>query len=331
MKSIYVKDLDKGMTLGGETFAIQEAQLAETKSGKPYYRLTLVDKTGSVSGQIWSDNFDQIEKKALKPGNVVAIEASVDEYRGALQLNISKATGVDESALDEFIEASDHDLDELWQLLEKHIGKIERKDLQEFFAKLFGDKNIKIMFKTRPAAEFVHHSFQGGLLEHVVEMLEMMEPMQQFYPEANYDLVRAGIILHDIGKLKELDIVGTVVQRTTEGHLIGHLIKSYELVANVGKDILEDETMLNLKHIILAHHGRLEYGSPVKPATIEAAMVNVLDEASSGVRIYQKLLRKNSGNDEDFTEYDKILGTRVYKGLLHEQSNDLTEGQGSLL
>lgn len=314
MKTVYISDFSKGMSITGDTFAVQVANLQETKSGKPYYRVTLVDKSGSINGQIWSDNIPNIEKNSLKPGKVVSIEATVEDYKGALQLNIQRVSGVDETALDEYIEASEFDLDELWVILEEHINSIKDKSLKTFIGKIFEDEDMKRRYKTRPAAEYVHHSFQGGLLEHVVEMLELSKAFRKFYPLVNYDLVIVGIIMHDIGKLVELDIVGTVVQRTKEGHLIGHLIKSYDMALEYGKDILDEETLINLRHIILAHHGIQEYGSPVVPATIEAAMVHATDEASTRVRIFQKVLKKHESSDEEFTEWDRILGTRVYKG-----------------
>lgn len=322
MKEVYVKDLSKGMTLDGETFAVKELNKLETKNGKPYYKVSLIDKTGDITGQIWSDNIPNVEKGSLTPGNVVIIDAIVEEYRGAAQLNISRVNKVDETALDEFIEASDFDLDELWGMLEEHITSVEDSEIKDFLVSIFADKEIAAKYKTRPAAEYVHHSFHGGLLEHVVEMLELAKSMRMFYKEVNYDYVIAGIILHDIGKLFELDIEGTVVQRTTEGYLIGHLVKSYEFLYEHGKDKLSDEHILNLKHIILSHHGVLEYGSPVVPATIEASMVNAVDEASTKVRIFQKILRKNENSSELFAPWDNILKTRVYRGPGALKSDD---------
>ncbi|MCA9380068.1 hypothetical protein KC675_02710, partial [Candidatus Dojkabacteria bacterium] len=113
MKTYYTSDLQKGMSLNGETFAVKEVQLTETKAKKPYYRVTLIDKTGSISGNIWGDKFSQIEKSSLKVGKVVVIDAVVEEFKGALTLNIERVNGVSEAVLDEYVEGSDFDLDEL--------------------------------------------------------------------------------------------------------------------------------------------------------------------------------------------------------------------------
>jgi len=312
MKKYYIKDLSKGMTLNGETFAVQEVKKAETKNGKPYYRVKLIDKSGDINAQIWSEAISNVDQGGLKVGKVIMIDASVEDYRGTLQLNISKATSVSESDLDEYLESSDFDLDDLWKTLENYIAKVENVNIKKFLEAIFYDKFIKDNYKTHPAAEYVHHSFHGGLLEHVVEMLDLTVPISKYYKEADFDLVTAGIILHDIGKLYELQIEGTVVQRTKEGYLVGHLVKSYELLLKFGEKILDEEQLINLKHIVLSHHGILEYGSPVVPATIEAAIVHAVDEASTSIRIFQKVIRKNSNKKESFSDWDPILKTRVY-------------------
>jgi 3'-5' exoribonuclease len=314
MKTYYVKDLQKGLVLTNESFAVKSVESAQTKDKKAYYKLILIDKTGEVKGQIWSDNFANIQKPALIPGNVIMINGTVDEYKGSLQINILTASKLDDNLLDEYMEASDFDLDELWEDLQKHIDSVKDPQISEFLKKLFTDKEISRRYKTYPAAEYVHHAFQGGLLEHVVEMLDLAQPLKKYYPEANYDFITAGIIMHDIGKLYELEPIGVVVQRTTEGYLEGHLVKSFEILLGKGRGILNEANMLLLKHIILAHHGFLEFGSPVLPATIEAVIVSYLDQLSTKARIFQKLIRKNMGNDQLFTEWDKLIGTRIYLG-----------------
>lgn len=320
MKTYYISDLQKGMSLLGETFAIRGVQLTETKAKKPYYRVSLIDKTGSISGNIWGDNFPNIEKSALKTGKVVVIDATVEEYKGSLMLNITRTNTVSEATLDEYIEGSDFDLDELFTQLTGYIEKIEDKKLKEYLEHIFSDKDFANKFKTMPAAEYVHHSFRGGLLEHVVEMLDLMQPLRTYYPEADFDLVTAGVILHDIGKLVELNVVDTVVQRSAKGYLLGHIALGLEFLCKDIDNYLTDEKSMLLKHIILSHHGSLEFGSPVVPSTIEASIVSQLDSTSSQVRIVQKVLRKNKNREDNFSEWDKILQTKVYQS---RQTEDL--------
>lgn len=313
MKTYYVSDLQKGMSLQGETFALREVQLTETKAKKPYYRISLIDKTGSVNGNIWGDKFGSIEKSALKTGKVVMVDAIVEEYKGSLMLNIDRVSGVSEATLDEYIEGSDFDLDELFTNLTDYIEKIEDKKIQEYLKSIFSDKDFANKYKTMPAAEYVHHSFRGGLLEHVVEMIDLMQPLRKYYPEADFNLATAGVILHDVGKLHELYVADTVVQRSKEGYLLGHIALGLEFVSKTAGEFLSDEKFMLLKHIILSHHGSLEYGSPVVPSTLEAAIVSQLDSMSSQVRIFQKIVRKNKNREDNFSEWDNILRTKVYQ------------------
>lgn len=319
MKTCYVNDLQKGMSLLGETFAVKEVQQTETKAKKPYYRVSLIDKTGTIEGNIWSDNFPNLEKSALKVGRVVMIDATVEEYKDSLNLNITKVSSVNESTLDEYIEGSDFDLDELLDKVVTYISEIEDKEIKGYLESLFSDKEFVTKFKTMPAAEFVHHSFRGGLLEHVTEMLDLAQPLRSYYPEANFDLVTAGVILHDIGKLQELEVVEMVVQRSKAGSLIGHIALGFEFVSNTAKEYLNEEKLLILKHIILSHHGSLEFGSPVVPSTLEAAIVNQLDLTSSQVRLFQKIIRKSKNKSGDFTQWDKYIGTRIYKAQQQDE------------
>jgi 3'-5' exoribonuclease len=318
MKNIYVADLKKSDILTDELFAIQNIERLQTKDGKPYVRVFLTDKTGTIVAQIWSDNLANVERGALEKGAVIMIDAKVEEFKGNLQLSISKAKKVSEQFIDDFVEGSQFKIEDMWEKLEKYIKSIKDENISKFLDILFSDNNLKTKFKIYPAAEYVHHSFQGGLLEHVVEMIDISEPMKIYYPKANFDIIYAGIILHDIGKLLELNAVGMAIQRTVEGHLLGHLIKSYELLIEKGTGVLNDQNMLALKHVVLSHHNELEYGSPVKPVTLEAMIVSKIDYLSSQTRMLQRVLDSNSVDEMGFTEYDRILGNKAYTGFIQK-------------
>jgi 3'-5' exoribonuclease len=322
MKTIYVKDLAPSMNITNEGFAIKSVEMSQTKDNKPFYKLILMDRTGEIKGQIWSDNLKRIEKNTLKAGNVILVDALIEDYKGVLQMNIFNAKKIDETSLSEYMEASDFKTDDLWEEFNSFIEKIKDSQIKSFIKNIFKDEETVRKYKTSPGAEFVHHAYRSGLIEHVLEMLNCAEPLKKFYPEANFDLITAGIILHDIGKLFELEPTGVSVQRTKEGYLIGHVIKSYEVLLKMGTE-LDENTLLNLKHIILSHHGVLEFGSPILPATIEAIIVTHLDQLSSKAKIFQKVIRKNSSNIQDFAEFDRITGSRIYLGnILKETLED---------
>ena len=314
MKTYYVKDLQKGLVINNESFAVKLSETGTTKDGKAYYKLLLIDKTGEIKAQVWNDKIPNVEKGCLKPGNIVMINGTVEDYRGVLQLNVFGASRVSESKVSDYMEASDFDIDELWTDLNNHISSIKSPDIQTLMAKTLADADLVRKFRTYPAAEYVHHDFQGGLLEHVVEMMDTVQPLRRFYPEANFDLVIVGIFFHDIGKLWELEPVGVTIERTNEGYLMGHLVKSFEVFSQLASGTLKPETMLSIQHIILAHHGSKDFGSPVVPASIEAAIVFGVDYLSTKIRIFQKVLRKNTENEGFFSETDKFIGGKVFLG-----------------
>ncbi len=242
------------------------------------------------------------------------INGTVEDYRGVLQLNIFGASRVSESSVADYMEASAFNLDDLWAQLLAHIDSIQAPEIKKLLAKVLTDADLVRKYKTYPAAEYVHHDFQGGLLEHVVEMMDVAQPLKKYYPEANFDLVITGIFFHDIGKLWELEPVGVTTQRTNEGYLMGHLVKSFEVFTNLAEGVLTQEQKLSLQHIILSHHGTREYGSPVIPASIEASIVYSIDVLSTRIRIFQKVLRKNAETEGDFSETDKFVGGKVFLG-----------------
>jgi len=312
MKSIYVKDIRKNDFLTDVSFAVQEFERLQTKDGKPYNKILLTDRTGSITGFVWSDNIANIDRGALTKGGVVSIDAKVEEFKNALQLNIQRASKVSEQYIEDFIEGSQFKTNDLWEKLESHIAKIKDESIKKLIDKLFADEEIKKKFMYSPAAEYVHHGFQSGLLEHVVEMLDIAHSIEDYYKDANFDLVRCGIIFHDIGKIYELAQTGVVTYRTTEGYLLGHLIIGFELLLKFATGVVDDKTLLALKHIVISHHGEFEFGSPIKPATMEAMIVYHVDVMSSQVRTMDRAKKSKFVDDQGFTEFDRIVGSKVY-------------------
>jgi len=314
MKSIFIKDIKSSDILSQELFAIQNYEKLQTKDGKSYVRLYLIDKTGTITGNIWADNLANIERGSLEKGSVIMIDAKAEDFKGVTQLNIQKINKVTEHFVDDFIEGSQFSQEELWERLTKHLSNIKNENFKKLIDKLFSDSEIKTRFTYFPAAEYIHHGFQSGLLEHVVEMLDISTSMENYYKEANFDIIRTGIIFHDIGKIFELIRTGVVMERTIEGYLIGHLILSYETLIKFSTGILNDDELLALKHVVLSHHGTREFGSPVIPATLEATIVYHIDVLSSQTKSLERVTKTKAIDEKGFTEFDRILGTKVYVG-----------------
>lgn len=311
MKTQFVNQLADGALLENEIFAIQEFARHKDKNGNPYLRLVLQDKTGDIAAKIWSDSLSKCKITEESIGNVIEITGTVSSYKGKPQITIKICSETEDYDLEDLIQVSDKGLDDLFNKIKKYAESIRDKYLLRLFENLFNDKKLVRKFKEAPAAEMIHHDFVGGLMEHIVELLEVSDSITKLYPDANADLVKAGIILHDIGKVEEIERVGTVFSKTKKGRLIGHLAIGIEITREHLPQDFPDELWLNLWHILLSHHGLLEYGSPVVPKTIEAAIVHELDRMSAQVQQYAKELAL-SGEGREFSDYARILGTQVY-------------------
>ncbi len=312
MTKLFVKDLKKNIELQGEPFALLDFKKNTAKNGSEYYRIELGDKTGSVFGNVWNDNIQNIDFDVFEVGKIISIYGRCEEYKGSIQVNIL-SIGVKETYdIADFLKISDKDPEKMWSELQEHIKNIEDPDIHELLSLLFQDLDISNKFKTHPAAKSIHHAFRHGLLEHVLEMLTCCDALLSFYPEANKSLVKIGIIFHDIGKLFEMETNGISTEKTREGKLLGHVVQGYNFFNKIVKDTFPMLKKLKIEHIILSHHGILEFGSPVVPMTLEAKIVNQLDEMSSKIRQYQRILSENKDIEAEFSPRDFILGTEIY-------------------
>ncbi len=334
MKSIYVKDLFKGQFVEFEPFAVFEVQRGEDKNKNPYLNLLIGDKTGKVPAKVWAETIAKIQKGVLKTDAVVRFSGRVDEFKGNLQLTVMEVKPVDEHKLDDFIAASKYDPQKLITEVEDAIAQIKNQTLQKVLWDFFGDKEFKRKFMFWPAGNTVHHDFQSGLLQHVVEMLKISESLRYFYPDLNYDVLIAGVILHDSGKTEELS-GGLSSQYTKIGGLLGHIsIGSQMFTERAKKHNLDEDTMLHVNHLILSHHGMLEFGSPILPSTPEAIALYHIDGVSSKTRAALKAVDEIS-SDNDFGKPNYWLeGARFWKNHNKEvqdnYENDDSQDQMSL-
>ena len=323
-KQIFIKDLKPNMQVNDEIFAVEAINIHKTRNGDPYYRLTLQDKTGDIGARIWQDYFPYCNIKDLKPGKVVAVDFETTEYNGKLQMVITRLRILNEGdyILGELIQSSDKDIDTMWEKFNRVIDSVENPHIKQLLKNIFSDPDIAERFKYSPAAEKVHHDFIGGLLEHTLEVLRYALTIAKDYPQADKDIVIAGAMLHDIGKIYELGIEKASVIRTKVGYLIGHITLGVELILKYMPDDFPEELKVAILHIVLSHHTELEYGAVVKPATIEAAIVAMADVSSSTVRQFQKEITTKKPDELGFGQYHPFLGTKIYFG---EKQNKIKE------
>lgn len=189
---------------------------------------------------------------------------------------------------------------------------LEDKEVKDLIKDIFSDSDLKEKFKTAPAAELVHHDYVGGVLEHVYDMLRFSVPYKEIYPQIRYSELVFGIIFHDIGKIYELSQSGVALSRTMSGYLIGHISQGYGLIEKKIPKEFNEFKKDRLLHMILSHHGQLEYGSPIKPMTLEALALSIIDIASSQLEIAVKHIEQNEVDERGKTAFNRHLETSFF-------------------
>jgi 3'-5' exoribonuclease len=316
----FIDQLQEGVPVQ-QFFLVRQAESRTDKTGKPYLSLVLGDKSGAIVARVWSD----ILKKCPGPfaaGDFVGVKGQVDSYKQELQLNVKYlettesigARGGDLSAFDPelLLQATPYDREQLWlelrHLVEAHI----RPPLGELVRRLLERYREELM--VCPAARVYHHPYLGGLLEHTWFVARHILASLAVYPDLNPDLALAGAILHDLGKVKEI-ANPAAPELTVPGQLLGHIVLGWEMVREEARAMeFPDPTLLiQLEHIILAHHGAVEFGSPILPKTREALLVNVLDDLDAKLKMMSSHLEGDSGEGE-FTSFHRVLQRGLYKG-----------------
>jgi 3'-5' exoribonuclease len=317
MKNIFVENLKPGISFFDEEFAIKNIQNKITKNGKPYLDLELSDKTGSIKAKVWSEAIAKVGE--LKAGSVYAFDGAVQNDSYGLGASITKATEVDNIDTSAFVPKSSKDVSSMKLEFESYIERIKNKHLKKLVWDTLDDEMYQRFLKS-PAAYYIHHAYENGLLEHTLDMLKMSEPIKDAYPKINYDLLLTGIIFHDLGKVFEYSL-GTAVGVTTEGKLLGHIFMGAEYVKSKADKGMPKELLDEVIHMILAHQGQLEFGSPIKPKTTEAVALYHLDDASTKINAAYHVIH-GLEKDTEFAPYHKQLGVELYRSsYLDELTN----------
>lgn len=272
-------------------FLIHKAIQGVTGQGKPYLTLYLKDKSGDLEAKVWTVTEDDI--KALTPETLVRIKGDVIDYRGRIQMKVNQfkvATPEDGVKLEHFLESAPLSEDDMMNELMDYLLEIENAKLQRVTRLLL--KKHQNEFMTFPAASSNHHNFVSGLLYHVLTMLKQAKALCDIYPSLNKGLLYSGIILHDLGKVKELS--GPVATSyTVEGNLLGHISIMSDEVASVAREHnIDGEEIMLLRHLILSHHGKYEYGSPKLPMVKEAEILNFIDNIDARMQMFDKHMKK---------------------------------------
>ncbi len=312
MKQLFIKDLKPGIPISNIPFVVIKVEKKITKTGKEYIDLTIGDRTGSLTGKIWSDKYDACGVNQLKEGTVVLASGTAGEFMGKVQITLSMIIAAQDFDEEDFVPVTKKNIDELLSYLNSQVESINDRHLRKLISSMLSDEKFMAIFKRTPAAMKLHHAYIGGLLEHICEMLRFALPMCEVYQPCNCDLVKAGIILHDIGKTEEIVWKNMSIEYSDRGKLLGHIQIGLQIIEKYKQPDFDGECLQLLQHIILAHHGKMEYGAVVVPATIEAKIVSLSDDASAKLRGYMTLYEDGVGNGASFSEYSKVLETMVY-------------------
>ena len=281
----WIKDFLEGDLIRGPLLVVN-ANKGVTNNGLAYMNVTLQDKTGTIEAKKWDIN--EVDAALLNIGNVVLVDGDVLNYRDNLQVKIRAISKVNDDEFDatRFTMASPIPLEELEKRLDSYVSSLKDKDIALLTKTLIG-KYYK-SYITYPAAVRNHHEFASGLLHHTVSMADLGEAIANLYPNVDRDMLIAGILLHDLGKTLELS--GPIIPKyTLEGKLIGHIsITHAEIQKSIEALKINSETATLLSHMVLSHHGKYEYGSPVLPLTREAYLLSVIDDLDAKMMILDK-------------------------------------------
>ncbi len=286
--SPFVADLKERMEFEG-TFLVKIIQLHMDKNGRPYLNLVLMDKTGEVEARVW-ENANRLADE-VKAQDLLRVAGKVNLFQGRRQVVVEAAAKVAEGTLplDRFVPTTPYDVQKMLGEMVALFSSLEDKFARQLALQTLEDADVKKRILRAPAAKSVHHAYAGGLLEHTLSVCRILDLLAQHYrnyygPGVSRDLILLGGLFHDIGKIYELSF-DRATEYTKEGQLIGHHVQGCELVDRITSGIPEfpAELKLQVKHMILAHHGRLEYGSPKVPHTLEALIVHHVDDLDSKV------------------------------------------------
>lgn len=306
MKEIYVADLssyEEGKLFDGY-FLVLQKQTRTTQTSKPYLSLILCDKTGQVEGRVWEPGDSRIAKE-FERGDVVKVRGCVSRFNDRLQMKVEqlrKAAALETDKSD-LMPSTTYDVETLWQQLHGFIESFTDSHLKLLLNTILADPQITAAYREAPAAKQLHHAWLGGLLEHVISLLTLADRVQPHYPILNRDLLLTGVILHDIGKVRELSWdIG--FEYTLEGTLLGHIQIGAALAERTMDSLPGFPAKLKLLvlHMILSHHGKLEFGSPKLPMIPEALALNFIDDFDAKMQAMQsefdKSEREGKGPDE---------------------------------
>ena len=302
-----------------QVFLVVEKQLRANRNGNLYLQLRLIDRSGSIVGMLWNANEDLYQ--SFESGDYVQITGTTQFHNGALQIILTKIRGANRDDVDEsnYVRLSGQEIDRLAAQAAERLRSMEDLHLRNVAECCIIDETLMSQFCRAPAGIKNHHAYHGGLLEHTVKIMELVDVVAPLYPEINKDLLILGAFLHDIGKIRELNF-DKDMSYSDEGQMIGHVVLGVEILDDKireAEELMGESVPLDLKnqlkHIVVSHQGTYEFGSPKLPMTLEAIVVHLLDTLDSKVQNALTLIDEDANSESNWTVYFPGIGRKLYK------------------
>lgn len=313
MKTPFVSEFEPNSDINA-VLLVQAKDVRQKKSGEPYLSLTLSDKTGDIDAKMWDNVEDVLD--AFDKDDFLRIRGRVQIFQNKPQLTVHRLQKLGDQEVDlaDFFPTSARGLDEMWSELEALISGLANPHLKALLEATFADPAIARKFRIAPAAKSIHHAWLGGLLEHVLSLAQLARMTAAHYREVDLDLLLTGVVLHDIGKIHELTYDRSFGY-STEGQLLGHIIIALRMLDEKLRGLPEFPVKLRmlLEHMIVSHHGELEYGSPKTPMFLEALLLHHLDNLDSKMEAMRQHVRRDRSVSGEWTGFLPAMERTVLK------------------
>ncbi len=292
MTKVLVKDLKYGDRVA-DAFLATRKEVRTTKRGDPFLSLELTDRSGSIEAKMW-ERVD-IFREAFGEKDFVHVTGSVTRFRDRLQLEVQEIRALPETEVElaDFVRCCEADLAALERNLQEMAASVRNPFLQGLLRQIFGDAATAASFRRVPAAKHFHHAYVGGLMQHTENVCRLADLVSRLYPEVDRDLLLTAAMLHDLGKISELEC-GRTIDYTDEGRFLGHMLIADEMLREAVAALPDfpRELELKLRHALLSHHGELEWGAPKRPKTVEALILHHLDNLDAKVNGFLEIVER---------------------------------------
>lgn len=321
----YISSLEERQNVQSP-FLVREKVLQTGKTGKPYLVLSLVDRTGSIDGRVWDNAENWNEEFGVD--DFVMVKGNVQVFQGRKQIVITSIDVIDSFSVDlkDFLASSAANPEAMMKDLLAIVQDVQNPFIKQILVGTLEDPHIRPLFMAAPAAKTIHHAYLGGLLEHVLSICKTMKFLGSHYPELDPDLLVFGAIYHDIGKIWELKYE-TSIGYTDVGRWVGHIPLGSELVEKKAAEIsgFPYELKNILKHIVLSHHGKMEYGSPKVPMILEAVVVGYIDDLDSKVNSIFGLMKSEKNSSDNWTRFSQLYDRHFFLGGMRNRDGNTSQ------